>query len=120
MKEEIKQRWLAALRSGEYCQGEGKLKQLNTSLTGELFCCLGVLCDLYVIVHREAYWVEPGCGSTFELALCDTGATAKDTLPLAVTAWSHVTGTEEKELITLNDVKGKSFTEIADWIEVHL
>ena len=39
MKPEIKQKWIDALRSGEYVQGNGKL---NTGA----FCCLGVLCDL--------------------------------------------------------------------------
>lgn len=45
MKPEIKARWVAALRSGEYKQGTDRLKTPN----GE-FCCLGVLCDLY---HKE-------------------------------------------------------------------
>ena len=40
MKEEIKDRWVEALRSGKYKQGKRALKQ------GENFCCLGVLCDI--------------------------------------------------------------------------
>lgn len=40
MKENIKDVWLAALRSGEYKQGIGSLKEDNR------YCCLGVLCDL--------------------------------------------------------------------------
>ena len=42
MKPEIKKQWVQALRSGEYKQGRGQLKQ------GATFCCLGVLCDLAV------------------------------------------------------------------------
>lgn len=34
------ERWLAALRSGEYRQGGGVLRR------GDKFCCYGVLCDL--------------------------------------------------------------------------
>jgi len=41
MKPDIKARWVEALRSGEYEQGEGQLKE------GNKFCCLGVLTDLY-------------------------------------------------------------------------
>jgi hypothetical protein len=41
MKTEIKQKWIAALRSNKYEQGSEKLR----SVTG--YCCLGVLCDLY-------------------------------------------------------------------------
>ena len=40
MNQEIKERWVAALRSGEYKQGRGSLNK------GDFFCCLGVLCDL--------------------------------------------------------------------------
>jgi uncharacterized protein YeaC (DUF1315 family) len=41
MNPEIKQKWISALRSGEYEQGDGKL------YSGQGYCCLGVLCDLY-------------------------------------------------------------------------
>ena len=41
MNTEIKQKWVNALRSGKYEQGEGKL------YSGQGYCCLGVLCDLY-------------------------------------------------------------------------
>lgn len=42
MNQEIKQKWLDALRSGEYTQGKRMLRQDNNA-----FCCLGVLCDLH-------------------------------------------------------------------------
>jgi hypothetical protein len=41
MKPDVKQAWLTALRSGDYQQGQGYLRQ------GDQYCCLGVLCDLY-------------------------------------------------------------------------
>jgi len=41
MKSQVKEKWIAALRSGEYDQGVGGLRTLTR------FCCLGVLCDLY-------------------------------------------------------------------------
>jgi hypothetical protein len=40
MNPELKQKWLAALRSGEYKQARGYLK------TEFGYCCLGVLCDV--------------------------------------------------------------------------
>jgi len=43
MNQEYKQEWLAALRGGEYDQGKFKLKNKDNT-----FCCLGVLCDLYL------------------------------------------------------------------------
>lgn len=43
MKADIKQRWVAALRSGIYKQGKSALCKSDGT-----FCCLGVLCDLVV------------------------------------------------------------------------
>lgn len=41
MNQQVKERWLDALRSGEYRQGAGRLRW------DDRFCCLGVLCDLH-------------------------------------------------------------------------
>lgn len=41
MNQAIKERWIESLRSGEYEQTQGRLRDE----TG--YCCLGVLCDLY-------------------------------------------------------------------------
>ena len=41
MNTKIKQKWVSALRSGEYEQGSEKL------YSGRGYWCLGVLCDLY-------------------------------------------------------------------------
>lgn len=51
MNPEVKAEWLDALRSGNYKQGKGYLKDNKDE-----FCCLGVLCDLYAKKHPEAYW----------------------------------------------------------------
>lgn len=42
MNPEIKARWIAALRSGEYKQTKSELRSAV-----DKFCCLGVLCDLH-------------------------------------------------------------------------
>ena len=41
MNSKVKEQWLKALRSGEYKQGAGCLKN------NDEFCCLGVLSDIY-------------------------------------------------------------------------
>lgn len=43
MKKDIKDKWVAALRSGEYKQTIATLNYNN-----ERFCCLGVLCELAI------------------------------------------------------------------------
>lgn len=52
MNENIKNKWIEALRSGEYEQGTGQLKSLDNK-----YCCLGVLCEIY---HKEVggAWFE--------------------------------------------------------------
>lgn len=49
-------RWLTALRSGDYAQGPRRLRGTD-GCGGDLFCCLGVLCD----VDTETEW-EPAVG----------------------------------------------------------
>jgi hypothetical protein len=55
MNKEYKQKWVEALRSGEYKQGKGVLRSKSDE-----YCCLGVLCD---IVDPEG-WTTPdsACG----------------------------------------------------------
>lgn len=50
MNPQVKEKWLNALRSGEYEQATGKLK------TPQGFCCLGVLTDLYV-KEKNQDWI---------------------------------------------------------------
>jgi hypothetical protein len=57
MNPEIKARWVAALRSGEYQQTQGVLQN------SEGFCCLGVLCDLYAKEHGMHLWTVRDMGA---------------------------------------------------------
>lgn len=52
MNEEIKQKWVAALRSGEYEQGTEFLNRDDT------FCCLGVLCDVIAKENENIFWAD--------------------------------------------------------------
>jgi hypothetical protein len=58
MNPEVKARWVAALRSGEYKQAKNSLRKQDA------FCCLGVLCDLYDSSqwHGVAYGEEHKTG----------------------------------------------------------
>src|SRR5262249_36155352 len=48
MNPAVKKLWVAALRSGDYVQGRGRLRNADYS-----FCCLGVLCNLHAQAHPE-------------------------------------------------------------------
>ncbi len=118
MNKQIIEKWIAALRSGEYQQGTTGLKDKNN------YCCLGVLCDLYVKETGKARWEE----NTPELmseAFISLTSEETEFLPLEVVKWS---GLEKEDpyvfykdgynsLVILNDVEKLSFTEIANLIE---
>ena len=45
-------KWVAALRSGEYGQARGRLRE------GNRFCCLGVACDVYMKETGRGNWLN--------------------------------------------------------------
>src|SRR5688572_30653463 len=61
MKKEMKEKWLQALRSGEYTQGSGLLRTAD-----DKFCCLGVLCDLVTKEDSRATWTKQTISNVFE------------------------------------------------------
>ena len=111
MNQEIKEKWLAALRSGKYKQGKYRLRTIDDE-----YCCLGVLCEVVGLeaqldrFNRYKYEGE----SAF--------------LPLSVKLVSEISGsgslhnpiyfngTNRDCLMTLND-SGMTFEQIADVIE---
>lgn len=115
MKPEIKQRWIEALRSGRYAQSQEKLR------TSQGYCCLGVLCDLYIQDHEDTQWEKLD-----ERYLIDKHGKY---LPDKVIEWSGVNSsspyspsenTNERVFFAdLND-KGYTFDQIAQIIEEQL
>lgn len=115
MNEEIKAKWIGALRSGEFEQGTGKLAQIDDENGSVRYCCLGVLCEIarkVGVVNRRV----------------DTGAyhyaEKRHVLPYVVKRWASlptdnpVIGTNR--LSDYNDTLRLSFDEIADLIESNL
>lgn len=54
MKKRDMQKWINALRSGEYAQGRTHLQD-----GGNTFCCLGVACKIFI---PEKYQIKEKCG----------------------------------------------------------
>ena len=116
MKTEIKHKWVEALRSGEYSQGKFKL------YNGRSYCCLGVLCNLYMNEKNETWCYLPGGGS--DNYYCNGES---ELLPVAVMDWAELNSgngdplvnvdVEIKSLAELNDTLKYTFAEIADVIE---
>ena len=110
MNPQIKQKWVSALRSGEYQQTQRYLRTDNG------FCCLGVLCDLYG-KENNVEWNLANNGHNYEFQ------EEPERLPLFVVEWAGVENDNpeicETSLSGLNDT-GSTFNEIADLIEEHL
>jgi hypothetical protein len=112
MNQQVKEKWLSALRSGDYQQTKSCLHK------GDRFCCLGVLCDLYGKEHNVE-WKLVDAGIYYEFQ------DKKAILPLSVRKWADIVSTDpyinsrSSTLGKLND-NGSTFIEIADLIEEHL
>lgn len=89
MNQEIKAKWVAALRSGEYKQTDGYLHRDGC------FCVMGVLCDLY-IKQRGISWERGESGTTELYGSCAIP-------PHIVTDWA---GLESQYPNVKTEVKG--------------
>jgi hypothetical protein len=116
MDQQIKDAWVAALRSGTYKQGSCYLRDIKDN-----FCCLGVLCDLYAAEHGVDWFI--GCDKN-TYAFGDDEATA--VLPRCVMEWAGMKtcegrigmpGYHNHSLMVLNDYGDHDFSAIADVIE---
>ena len=110
MNQQVKEKWLSSLRSGDYKQTRLHLRTDNG------FCCLGVLCDLYGKEHNVEWKLMNN--NHFYVFQDETA-----TLPLSVIECAGVEDDNpeicETPLSRLND-NGSTFNEIADLIEKHL
>lgn len=118
MQEEIKTKWVAALRSGEYNQGVRALRYRDGG--EDWYCCLGVLCELAVaegVIPDPAPspWPSPvDDGNSY----CYAGSIVY--LPDEVRVWAGLEVSNPRlghsNLAELNDT-GSTFADIARVIE---
>jgi hypothetical protein len=100
MDAELKQKWVTALRSGEYKQGRRALKTIHGT-----HCCLGVLADVIDPNGWEGRgWKDNTVWLSYNIDTIDLSDVDQDTL------------------MGMNDCPDdpKSFSEIADYIEANL
>ena len=102
MNKEIKDKWVAALESGEYRQTQRQLKDWQG------FCCLGVLCDIHAKEVGTMWVTENNSASYLQ---------KHATLPKEVEEWAGIDRQNWRELISLNDDRGYSFEKIAEVIK---
>jgi hypothetical protein len=116
MNQDIKRQWVTALRSGEYAQTRGNLRDQNG------FCALGVLCDVYASQGggpRDWHWGGwDSKNSCFPFE--GQGLRRRVTVPKPVLDEICLSRSSRHFVTALNDGGRIPFTEIADWIEVNL
>jgi hypothetical protein len=130
MRKEVMKKWVKALRSGKFKQGQGTLKKFNKQ-GQEQYCCLGVLCELYnetMKKNKKKTLPEKVCDndSGFSYGYCRFGGKKED-LPKEVMNWAGIGNSmgaftndnpihDQYNLADLNDT-GRKFTTIANIIE---
>lgn len=131
MNPEWRDRWVTALRSGDYSQGVGSLMGAE-----DTFCCLGVLCNIFNPDNwdsnmKSAQYCYEYTGDEDDPSHDDKSdhweETHSDTeLPGSLSAHLNIEPDDEQTLIAFNDgVNGVrnplgihlTFSEIADIIE---
>lgn len=112
----IKAKWVEALRSGEYKQGQAALRHADH------FCCLGVLCDLHS--KETGYkWTRPSNSDPDTDVMYYQGQSGMP--PEVVTEWAELVDMnvliagEVQSLDGHNDA-GVKFDQIAKAIEEQL
>ena len=106
MKPDIKAQWLTALRSGDYQQGQGYLRQ------GDQYCCLGVLCDLY----GKAMGPEWEAVDQYGAHRVHSMHGSEVVLPVKIMVWAGLEDRNPLDLAAMND-NGSTFEELANIIE---
>lgn len=136
MNREVKEKWVAALRSGKYVQGE------NALFSEGKYCCLGVLYEVmqipyqyYLHSHTKEYYFNQQETNEFgdELELEGKWYSTSSNSIIPDNLYDNLYDISEKEiqkLIIMNDgqsqtgsdepVSRHSFEQIANYIEVTL
>lgn len=124
MDPDIKARWVAALRSGEYKQGRHRLKRRREHQKSE-YCCLGVLCEIAVQdgVIKPPEKIEdegfPGSAYKYEGDKFSLGPRVQEWAGIESNPAVKDPNGHWSSLADMND-DGASFEEIADVIERQL
>lgn len=102
--------WAKALESGKYQQGSHKLRKTGAESGKDMWCCLGVLCDMFPLGGR---WELDGDRRWYHFK---SGADkVVNWPPLSIIKTAGLTVEEINTLASLND-QGYSFVQIADYI----
>ncbi len=112
MNAELKPEWTAALRSADYKQGVGTL-----CYNGK-YCCLGVLGD--ILTKKPDYQLTWNNNGYHTRLFHSSGAVCTYLLTGAIAELVGMSEEDQLVLSKMNDEEGKSFAEIANYIDANL
>ena len=114
MDQDFKVRWCDALRSGKYRKGIGQMRRKDNTFEAEdVWCCLGVGCDLY---DPTRWATDAEMGYIYlDLTHDSVGYFPKD-----VADAIGVSKEDQIALAIMNDQPDSSLFKIADYIESNL
>lgn len=117
MNTDLKQKWVKALRSGEFRQRKGGCVGVDGTC-----CAVGVLAK--VLEKEGLVEIKPTRFSPELLQIRDVASSYQDgcrgSLPTTVLSSLQLSCSEESEIVHMNDVEHRSFESIANHIETHL
>lgn len=127
MRKTVAKKWIKALRSGKYKQGQSFLKQYNEK-NQPRHCCLGVLCELYNDEMKKNHKKMLSTKIRYKNSGidCVTFNNKEGELPKIVMKWADISDSigrcagrcavEYCSLADMNDC-GKTFKTISNFIE---
>lgn len=117
MDPKVKALWVPALRSDKYIQGRSQLCAIDRLGHGaKVFCCMGVLADVMNVGWQHDRINDLGM-EVFKIA---GTAGASGHLPHYILEEYGINESYQSLLVEMNDGMGKSFEQIADYIEENL
>jgi hypothetical protein len=119
-------RWIKALRSGDYNQCKQSLGKYNAATKEDAFCCLGVLCNVEGFeatqekralhnsrLHKLTFHNPKGN----KPATNDWGHHYNEAYGVPKWSKSGLSESQQSHLINMNDTHGKTFDQIAVYLE---
>jgi hypothetical protein len=110
MKQELKTKWVKALRSGKYKQGQWALRRTGSDDLQDAMCCIGVLLD----VMDPTQWRI----TETDNRICMHGSSKLiGSLDQSMLTEIGMSIAQQDHLISMNDKHQSTFAQIADWIQ---
>lgn len=105
MNEDLKQRWIAALESGDYPKSVGRLRDSVG------FCCLGVLGDLLIQEDHSYHWSQDAPRTYFLITPSGARGSCLEEIVLPIS--------DQDSLAQIND-QTDTFHDVTIWIKENL